>query len=311
MPSPFEDPSFSTSDFDLGDTGLTWKTGNQRKRRGMGPLPILFLGGLLCLGIVVTFIKASRSAARNDSHLAKIEKPEVKVEPNHSAYIPTVPRELPTTIVLPSVEDSPPTDSQFEPNAEPPEIARTEPEPLPQPPEIPPISEEPAPEEPPEVASIPERPQEPAVASVEPADPRMQPPLPIPQDRPIPRQRRIGEARFALLIPVAQDPVFLSTRQISTSYFRPYASAKSRAMVPGSYARVTKDEAMDFANWLTQVHRAKGLIGRSEYYRLPAQHENRSNDSWQSDDRGGSSAERRVFRLALVATRSTERPFSG
>lgn len=313
MPTPFEDPSFSNSDFEFGNSKLTWKTGNRRRRgKGLGPIPILLLGGVLCVGILITFIKASKSAARNESHLTQIEEPEELVEPNHSAYIPTAPRELPTTIISPPDEDTP-KDTPISPAESPRDL---EPVILPSPAD--PVEEAPEPLETPEPApevepAPPDAPEEPpAIVPADRPDPRTEPPLPMPiPPRQLPRQRRIGEARFALLTPQATTPTFLSTRPISTSYFRPYASAKSRAMVPGSYARVTKAEAKDFASWLTQVHRSRGLIGRSEYYRLPTRAENRNNDSWQSDNGGGASSDRRVFRLALVSGRETGSSISG
>lgn len=302
MPSPFEDPSFSKSDFEFGNTKLTWKSGKRRRGRPMIPFPILILGGILCLGILITFIKASKSTARNDSHLAQVEEPELKVEPNHSAYIPTAPRELPTTIVLPDIEDLPESGDSELPE---------EPVSLPSPadPELPPPDSE---EEVPEMEPDDPPTEAPVVAPAERPEPEVEPsPFPLPDpSRSIPRQRRIGEARFALLNPKDSDLTFLSTRPISTRYFRPYASAKSRAMVPGTYARVTRDEAKDFAGWLTQVHRAKGLIGGNEYYRLPTRSENRSNDSWQNDS-GSTSSDRRVFRLALVSERTAGRSISG
>ncbi len=375
MPTPFEDPSHS-SEPDLDGLELSWKDERKRldggmKRGGLGPLPIVLLGAVLCGVLVVTFLRASHSGARNGPQVVKTEeKPVESTLPPPSAYVPPQPGELSGERALPSAGGLPeeggiartePFSAEIEalqpaeeiipepaPPLPPPSIPEPEPEPvkpaeiaavLPPNPlpeaDLPPIPEpEPKPEPDPEPKPAPEATSAPKPAPIVvarriplpdaagPADiPQIQPPSthtqppkakrpaiqPQSPRNPPRRQRKVGNTAFTS----AGAGGYVSSQPISRTLYAPFARQRKRAMVPGGIAQVTRSEAQDFANWLTQVHRAKGMIGFSEYYRLPSGAEDRNRDNWNTDRRNVSSSERRGFRLVLTGDRPALRATSG
>ncbi len=297
MLTPLNDPN-SRSKLDFDGPDLTWKSGVTVQSKKGGAFPILLIGAILCGLIVVLFFKASQSGARNESHLAKLEEAKVSPAPSPSAYVPTARREeLPSPILVPSSQEQPEASATESSESVPTEVARIG--------NLPELAPEPIVPTP-----IPEPEPEPEVTPPTPEPPRTKPPE-APVGRVVQTRRQIGDTTFALINPaVTSSPVFISTRPISREFFAPFARQRNRAMVLSPMATVSRTEAIDFANWLTQVHRSRGLIGRNEYYRLPTTLENPDRNTWHADNRSSSNS-RRGFRLTLTGDGPALRPTSG
>ena len=91
---------------------------------------------------------------------------------------------------------------------------------------------------------------------------------------------------------------------VSTNEFMVFLKAHDLPPHPteagSNIAEATRDEATAFTAWLTENHRAAGLIGTDVHYRLPSTTETRSTAIWRHDDHPADLATLRPFGIVLA-----------